>query len=107
MSNMTIHRIRLSKMQKIVNVLAVASSVVSLAVVGSGIYVYVQRDQLIDNIKSQALEAVLGGSGGLGGALGGSSIGGDALPTGANDLSPQTNPDAAPQAAAPSAPVTF
>ena len=62
MSNMTIHRIRLSKMQKIVNVLAVASSVVSLAVVGTGLYVYVQRDQLIDNIKSQALEAVLGGS---------------------------------------------
>ena len=85
-------------MQKIVNVLAVASSVVSLAVIGSGVYVYVHRDQLIDNIKSQALEAVLGGSGGLGGALGGSSIGGDVLPTGANDLSPQTNPDVAPQA---------
>ena len=52
--------------QKIVNLIAVASGVVSLAVVGSGLYVYVQRDQLIDNIKSQALEAVLGGSGGLG-----------------------------------------
>ena len=104
---MTIHRIRLSKMQKIVNVLAVASSVVSLAVVGTGLYVYIQRDQLIDNIKSQALEAVLGGSGGLGGALGGSSIGGDTLPIGANDLSPQTNPDAAPQASVPTPPVQF
>ena len=105
MSNMTIHRIRLSKMQKIVNVLAVASSVVSLAVVGSGIYVYVQRDQLIDNIKSQALEAVLGGSGGLGGSFGGSV---ESLPTGANDLSPTTNPAAAPQASAlPEAPVQF
>ena len=103
MSNMTIHRIRLSKMQKIVNVLAVASSVVSLAVVGTGLYVYVQRDQLIDNIKSQALEAVLGGSGGLGGAFGG-SVGGDALPTGANDLSPTTNPVAVPQASALDAP---
>ena len=103
---MTIHRIRLSKMQKIVNVLAVASSVVSLAVVGTGLYVYVQRDQLIDNIKSKAIEAVLGGSGGLGGALGGSSI--DALPTGATDLSPTTNPAAAPQASAlPDAPVQF
>ena len=91
-------------MQKIVNVLAVASSVVSLAVVGSGIYVYVQRDQLIDNIKSQALEAVLGGSGGLGGSFGGSV---ESLPTGANDLSPTTNPDAAPQAAAPALPVPF
>ena len=107
---MTIHRIRLSKMQKIVNVLAAASSVVSLAVIGSGIYVYVQRDQLIDNIKSQALEAVLGGSGGLGGALGGSSVpsvGGE-LPLGSNDLSPQTNPAATPQASAiPAPPVQF
>ena len=73
-------------MQKIVNVLAVASSVVSLAVVGSGIYVYVQRDQLIDNIKSQALEAVLGGVGGLGGSLGGADV--PSLGDGANDLSP-------------------
>ena len=70
-------------MQKVVNVLAVASSVVSLAVVGSGLYVYVNRGAIVDGIKSQALEAVLGGSGGLGGALGG-----DALPTGANDLAP-------------------
>ena len=107
MSNMTIHRIRLSKMQKIVNFIALTSGAVSLAVVASGLYVYVQRDQLIDTVKQQALEAVLGGSGGLGGALGGSSLGGSALPTGAADLSPQTNPDAAPQAAAPSLPVTF
>ena len=106
MSNMTIHRIRLSKMQKIVNIIALTSGAVSLAVVASGIYVYVQRDQLIDTVKQQALEAVLGGSGGLGGSLGG-SLGGDALPTGATDLSPATNPDANPQAAAPSLPVNF
>ena len=86
-------------MQKVVNVLAVASSVVSLAVVGSGLYVYVNRDAIIDGIKSQALEAVLGGSGGLGGALGGDAL--DALPTGANDLAPS-----APQAAAPEVPAS-
>jgi hypothetical protein len=104
---MTIHRIRLSKMQKIVNFIALTSGAVSLAVVASGIYVYVQRDQLIDTVKQQALEAVLGGSGGLGGALGG-SVGGSALPTGATDLSPTTNPDANPQASAlPEAPVQF
>ena len=85
-------------MQKLVNVLAVASSVVSLAVVGSGLYVYVNRDAIVDGIKSQALEAVLGGSGGLGGALGGAAGGaaGDAsLGIGANDLAPsapQANP---------------
>ncbi len=103
MKAVTIHRIRLSKMQKVVNVLAVASSVVSLAVVGSGLYVYVNRGAIIDGIKSQALEAVLGGSSPLGGLAGESaapSLGGD-LPTGSNDLSPVTNPAAAPQANSP------
>ena len=95
MSNMTIHRIRLSKMQKIVNVLAVASSVVSLAVVGSGLYVYVNRASIIDGVKSQVMEAVTGSLGGLGG------VGGGALPLGTNELVP--SPDA-PQAAAPAAP---
>ena len=72
-------------------------------------YVYVNRDSIIDGIKSQALEAVLGGIGdfgesvpSLGGAGGGAGLGGDALPTGANDLSPTTNPAAVPQASVPS-----
>ena len=82
-------------MQKIVNVLAVSSAVVSLAVVGSGLYVYVNRGAIIDGIKSQALEAVLGGSG-LPGGMGGT----DALPLGTNELTPST-----PQAALPEAPV--
>ena len=54
-------------MQKIVNVLAVASAAVSLAVVGGGAFVYVQRDAIIDNVKTQVKDAVLGGLGGLGG----------------------------------------
>ena len=90
-------------MQKIVNIIALTSGAVSLAVVASGIYVYVQRDQLIDSVKQQALEAVLGGSGGLGGALGGASVpsvGGE-LPLGSNDLSPE-----APQSSAPDLPVS-
>ncbi len=70
--------------QKIVNLIAVASGVVSLAVVVGGLSLYVNRDSIIDNVKSQALEAVMGDLGGLGGGLGG----GDALPTGGNDLSP-------------------
>ena len=80
-------------MQKIVNVLAIASFAVSGAVVIGGISVYVNRNAIIANIKSQALEAVLGGSGGLGGALGGGAS--DALPLGTNDLAP-TAPQAAP-----------
>ncbi len=82
-------------MQKIVNIVAVTSGLVSAAVVASGIYVYVQRDQLIDNVKSQVMEAVTGSFGGLGGGLGG-----DALPVGAPDLAAPT-----PQAAAPDAPI--
>ena len=94
---MTIHRIRLSTMQKIVNVLAVASAAVSLAVVGTGAFVYVQRDAILDNVKSQVKDAVLGGLGGLGGG----GLPSTDLGVGANDLA---NP--APQAAAPSAPAT-
>ena len=100
MSNMTIHRIRLSKMQKIVNVLAVASSVVSLAVVGSGLYVYVNRASIIDGVKSQVMEAVTGSLGGLGG------VGGGALPLGTNDLVPSESPQAA-APTPPSAPIQF
>ena len=88
-------------MQKIVNVLAVASAAVSLAVVGGGAFVYVQRDAIIDNVKSQVQDAVLGGLGGVGGGVGDfGGVGGDALPTGANDLVPSETP----QAAAPSTP---
>ena len=72
-------------MQKIVNVVALASGIVSVAVVASGVFVYVNRDSIIDSIKSQALEAV---SGSLGGGLGGD------LPVGAPDL-PAPAPDAA------------
>ena len=80
-------------MQKLVNVLAIASTVVSAAVVGSGLYVYVNRASIIDGIKSQALESVMGSMGGLGG-LGGES----ALPLGSNDLAPSVPQAATPQA---------
>ena len=71
--------------QKEVNVLAVSSAVVSLAVVGSAGYVFVNREAIIEDVKEKAMESVLGG--------GVPSLGGDALPTGANDLAP--SPDAA------------
>ena len=62
-------------MQKIINVLALASTVVSVAVVGTGAYVYVKKDSIIESIKEKAL-------GGLGGGLGGD------LPIGTPDLAP-------------------
>ena len=77
-------------MQKFVNVLAVASSVVSLAVVGSGLYVYVNRASIVDGVKSQVMEAVTGSLGGLGGAAGG------ALPLGTPDLAPPADQATAP-----------
>ena len=75
-------------MQKIINVLALASTAVSVAVVGSGLYVYVNRASIIDGVKSQVMEAVTGS---LGGAAG---LGGGSLPLGSNDLAPSTQPQA-------------
>ena len=72
-------------MQKVVNVLAVASSVVSLAVVGIGGYLYLNKDAIIKDVTDKALESVLGG--GLGGLGGGNGIA-PTLPTGTNDLAP-------------------
>ena len=62
-------------MQKIINVLALASTVVSVAVVGVGGYVYLNREAIIEDIKEKAF-----------GSLGG-SLGGD-LPVGTPDLAP-------------------
>ena len=78
-------------MQKLINVLALASGVVSAAVVASGVFVYVNRDSIVDSIKSQAIEAVTGS---LGGGLGGD------LPVGAPDL---PAPDTSATAPVPSA----
>ena len=69
-------------MQKIINVLAIASTAVSVAVVGSGVYVYVNRDSIIDGVKSQVMDAVTGSLGLPGG------LGGNALPLGTPDLAP-------------------
>ena len=54
-------------MQKLVNVLAVASSVVSLAVVGLGGYVFINKDSIIQGVTDKAMDSVLGG--GLGGGI--------------------------------------
>ena len=49
-------------MQKIINVLALASTAVSIAVVGTGAYVYVNKDSIIESITEKAI-------GGIGGDL--------------------------------------
>jgi hypothetical protein len=73
--------------QKIVNVIALASGVVSTAVIASGVLVYVNRDSIVDSIKSQAIEAVTGS---LGGGLGGD------LPIGTPDLAAPSDSATAP-----------
>ena len=80
-------------MQKIINVLALASTVVSVAVVGTGAYVYVNKDAIIESVTEKALDSI-----GIGG-IGGGGIGGD-LPVGTPDLAP---PAGQGQAAVPSA----
>ena len=79
--------------QKVINVLAVASFSISGAIAVSGVYVYVNRNSIIDGVKSQVMDAVLGGVG--------SPLGGGALVpevgVGANDIS------GTPQAAGPDA----
>ena len=79
-------------MQKIINVLALASVAVSAAVVGTGAYVYINKDAIIESVTEKAL----GSLGGLGGGLGG------ALPTGTPDLAPPAD-----SASTPSLPVNF
>ena len=70
-------------MQKIINVLAIASAAVSVAVVGTGAYVYVNKDAIIESVTEKAL-------GGIGGGLGGD------LPVGTPDLVPPAGQATAP-----------
>ena len=76
-------------LQKIVNGIAIASGVVSIAVVGTVGYVYVRKDAIIENIKGKVMESVL------------PSIGGgitDAIPDFTGPAGPLTNPQAPPSA---------
>ena len=82
-------------MQKIINVLAITSFVVSGAVVGGGFYLYSQKDAIIEDIKEKALGSF--GAGALGGV--GGKIPKMAEPDfgnlGAPDLAPSPSPDQA------------
>ena len=71
-------------MQKIINVIAIASGVVSLSVIGLGGYVFIRKDAIIDGVKSKITEEVMGSVTGslpdvVGGSLPGST--GPAIPS--------------------------
>ena len=76
-------------LQKIVNGIAIASGVVSLAVVGTVGYVYIRKDAIIENVKGKVMEAVM------------PSIGG-----GITDAIPSFTGPAAPAQATPSIPTS-
>ena len=59
-------------MQKIINVLSLSSFIISGAIAGSGIYVYLQRDSIIEEVVGRALKSAMPEL--------------PSLPTGANDL---------------------
>ena len=63
-------------MQNLINVLALSSFIVSAAVVGSGVYIYTNKDPLIEKAKEQVMESI---SETLPGALTG-ALGGDLVP---------------------------
>ena len=51
-------------LQKIVNGIAIASGVVSLAVVGTVGYVFIRKDAIIENVKGKVMESVMPDLGG-------------------------------------------
>ena len=62
-------------MQKIINAIAIGSGVITLAIVGAGGYVYLNKDALIEKAKGQIMESVMDTlPGGLGGLAGGALV---------------------------------
>ena len=45
-------------MQKVINTIALLSGLVSLSVVGTGAYLYMNKDAMIEDIRKQATEQV-------------------------------------------------
>ena len=65
-------------MQKIINTLALASFAVCGVAVAGGLYMYINKDTIVNNIKAQVMEQVTGGlTSGLPDLGGGLPIAGD------------------------------
>ncbi len=70
-------------MQKLINVLALTSFVISAGAVTSATYVYLNREALVEQVKEQVAEAAVGAiSSSLPSMLGGSSLPEASVPAG-------------------------
>jgi hypothetical protein len=70
-------------MQKLINVLAVTSFLVSASVVGAGTYVYLNKDALVDQVKERVAEAAAGAiTSSLPSMMGGASLPEASVPAG-------------------------
>ena len=57
-------------MQKVINILAVLSFVGTVGIIGGGTYIFLQKDDIIDDVKKQVTEAAVEGvSGALPGLI--------------------------------------
>ena len=46
-------------MQKFINGIAILSGIISLTVVGSGVFIYLQKDAIIDSVKEKVMSSVM------------------------------------------------
>ena len=84
-------------LQKIVNGIAIASGVVSLAVVGTAGYVFIRKDAIIEDIKGKVMESVMPD-------LGGGIM--NAIPNFTGPAGPPRNPQSDAPASGPSIPAS-
>ena len=71
-------------MQKVINLMALTSFAVSGVVVAGGVYVYVNKDSIVENVKSQVIKAATEGvSSAMGAELSGQLMPGVEAPTSA------------------------
>ena len=75
-------------MRKIIDAMAIASFVVSTVVVSGGVYLYTQKDTLIERARERATEAITEAvTGAVEGALTG-GLGGGGIPTPSSPVGP-------------------
>ena len=76
-------------MRKIIDAMAIASFVVSAAVVGGGVYLYTQKDVLVERARERATEAITEAvTGALAGGLTGGLTGGGGIPAPSSPAGP-------------------